>query len=50
VVPQEVDTIGDYKGLKMRMGTNLGGKIVARAGARRSSPRPMQSSPPSSGV
>ena len=29
---KKVDTIGDYKGLKMRMGTNLGGKIVARAG------------------
>jgi TRAP-type mannitol/chloroaromatic compound transport system substrate-binding protein len=23
---------GDYKGLKMRMGTGLGGKVIARAG------------------
>jgi TRAP-type mannitol/chloroaromatic compound transport system substrate-binding protein len=29
---KKISTIGDYKGLKMRMGTNLGGKVVARAG------------------
>ena len=29
---KRIDTIGDYKGLKMRMGTGLGGKIIARAG------------------
>ncbi len=29
---KKITAIGDYKGLKMRIGTNLGGKIVARAG------------------
>ncbi len=29
---KKITTIGDYKGLKMRIGTNLGGKVVARAG------------------
>jgi TRAP-type mannitol/chloroaromatic compound transport system substrate-binding protein len=29
---KKVNTIGDYKGLKMRMGTPLGGKVIARAG------------------
>ena len=27
-----MNTIGDYKGLKMRIGTGLGGKVYARAG------------------
>jgi TRAP-type mannitol/chloroaromatic compound transport system substrate-binding protein len=30
---KKLTTIGDYKGLKMRIGTGLGGKVVARAGA-----------------
>ena len=29
---KKINTIGDYKGLKMRI-ANLGGKVVARAGA-----------------
>ena len=29
---KKITTIGDYKGLKMRIGTGLGGKVVARAG------------------
>ncbi len=29
---KKITTIGDYKGLKMRMGTPLGGKVIARAG------------------
>ena len=29
---KRITTMGDYKGLKMRIGTNLGGKIVAKAG------------------
>jgi TRAP-type mannitol/chloroaromatic compound transport system substrate-binding protein len=29
---KKITTIGDFKGLKMRIGTGLGGKIVARAG------------------
>jgi TRAP-type mannitol/chloroaromatic compound transport system substrate-binding protein len=29
---KKITTIGDYKGLKMRMGAPLGGKIIARAG------------------
>jgi TRAP-type mannitol/chloroaromatic compound transport system substrate-binding protein len=29
---RKINTIGDYKGLKMRMGTGLGGKVIARAG------------------
>jgi TRAP-type mannitol/chloroaromatic compound transport system substrate-binding protein len=28
---KKINTIGDYKGLKMRMGAPLGGKVVARA-------------------
>jgi TRAP-type mannitol/chloroaromatic compound transport system substrate-binding protein len=30
---KKINTIGDYKGLKMRIGTNLGGKVVTGAGA-----------------
>jgi len=30
---KKIATIGDYKGLKMRMGPRLGGKVIARAGA-----------------
>jgi TRAP-type mannitol/chloroaromatic compound transport system substrate-binding protein len=30
---KKINTIGDYKGLKMRIGTRLGGKVVARAGS-----------------
>jgi TRAP-type mannitol/chloroaromatic compound transport system substrate-binding protein len=30
---KKINTIGDYKGLKMRMGPRLGGKVIARAGA-----------------
>ena len=30
---KKINTIGDYKGLKMRIGTGLGGKVYARAGA-----------------
>jgi TRAP-type mannitol/chloroaromatic compound transport system substrate-binding protein len=30
---KKTNTIGDYKGLKMRIGTGLGGKVYARAGA-----------------
>ncbi len=29
---KKINTIGDYKGLKMRMGAPLGGKVIARAG------------------
>jgi len=29
---KKIHTIGDYKGLKMRIGTGLGGKVYARAG------------------
>src|SRR6266545_7485043 len=29
---KKITTIGDYKGLKMRMGAPLGGKVIARAG------------------
>jgi len=29
---KKINTIGDYKGLKMRMGPPLGGKVIARAG------------------
>jgi TRAP-type mannitol/chloroaromatic compound transport system substrate-binding protein len=29
---KKINTIGDYKGLKMRIGTPLGGKVCARAG------------------
>ena len=29
---KKISTIGDYKGLKMRIGTGLGGKLVAKAG------------------
>ena len=29
---KKITTIGDYKGLKMRMGPRLGGKVIARAG------------------
>ena len=31
---KRINTIGDYKGLKMRI-PGLGGKVVARAGGRR---------------
>jgi TRAP-type mannitol/chloroaromatic compound transport system substrate-binding protein len=30
---KKINTIGDYRGLKMRIGTRLGGKVVARAGS-----------------
>jgi TRAP-type mannitol/chloroaromatic compound transport system substrate-binding protein len=30
---KKMNTIGDYKGLKMRMGAPLGNKVIARAGA-----------------
>jgi TRAP-type mannitol/chloroaromatic compound transport system substrate-binding protein len=29
---KKISTIGDFKGLKMRMGAGLGGKVIARAG------------------
>ena len=29
---KKINTIGDYKGLKMRIGTSLGGKVIAKAG------------------
>ncbi len=29
---KKINTIGDYKGLKMRIGTGLGGKVYAKAG------------------
>ena len=29
---KKINTIGDYKGLKMRIGTGLGGKVIVRAG------------------
>jgi len=29
---KKITTIGDYKGLKMRIGTGLGGKVIVRAG------------------
>jgi len=29
---KKITTTGDYKGLKMRIGTSLGGKVIARAG------------------
>ena len=36
---KKIATIGDYKGLKMRIGVPLGGKVYARAGGTRG-PRP----------
>ena len=30
---KKINTIGDYKGLKMRIGTGLGGKVYVKAGA-----------------
>jgi TRAP-type mannitol/chloroaromatic compound transport system substrate-binding protein len=30
---KKINTIGDYKGLKMRIGTGLGGKVYAKAGS-----------------
>ena len=30
---RKIATIADYKGMKMRMGTGLGGRVIARAGA-----------------
>jgi TRAP-type mannitol/chloroaromatic compound transport system substrate-binding protein len=30
---KKLTTVGDYKGLKVRMGSNLGRKVVAKAGA-----------------
>jgi TRAP-type mannitol/chloroaromatic compound transport system substrate-binding protein len=29
---KKINTVGDYKGLKMRIGVGLGGKVIARAG------------------
>jgi TRAP-type mannitol/chloroaromatic compound transport system substrate-binding protein len=29
---RKINTIGDFKGLKMRMGTGLGGRVISRAG------------------
>ena len=29
---KKINTIGDYKGLKMRIGSGLGGKVIAKAG------------------
>jgi TRAP-type mannitol/chloroaromatic compound transport system substrate-binding protein len=29
---KKINTIGDYRGLKIRIGTRLGGKVIARAG------------------
>ena len=29
---KKINTVADYKGMKMRMGTGLGGKVIARAG------------------
>jgi TRAP-type mannitol/chloroaromatic compound transport system substrate-binding protein len=29
---KKINTVGDYRGLKMRMGAPLGGKVIARAG------------------
>jgi TRAP-type mannitol/chloroaromatic compound transport system substrate-binding protein len=29
---KKINTVSDFKGLRMRIGTNLGGKVVARAG------------------
>jgi len=45
---KKLTTIGDYKGLKMRIGTGLGGKSTPGQAARRSSPRAARSTPPSS--
>ena len=42
---KKITTIGDYKGLKMRMGPRLGGKVIARAGGTASLPRALRSSP-----
>jgi TRAP-type mannitol/chloroaromatic compound transport system substrate-binding protein len=30
---KKITTIGDYRGMKMRIGSGLGGKVIARAGA-----------------
>ena len=30
---RKIDTIGEHKGLKMRIGTGLGGKVYVKAGA-----------------
>ena len=48
---KKINTIGDYKGLKMRIGAGLGGKVV-RQGGRHGGPHPgaPRSTAPSSGA
>ncbi len=43
---KKINTIGDYKGMKMRI-PNLGGKVYARAGATTVLPRVARSMRPS---
>ena len=46
---KKINTIGDYKGLRMRI-PNLGGQVVARAGATAVLTPAARSTPPSSGA
>ena len=46
---KKINTIADFKGLKMRI-PNLGGKVVARAGATTVLTPAARSTPPSSGA
>ena len=46
---KKINTVADYKGLKMRIGTGLGGKVFAKAGGDGDrSPRAPRSTPRSS--
>ena len=47
---KKINTVGDYKGLKMRIGNNLARKSSPGRAPPRSSPRPPISTPRSSGV
>src|SRR5260370_3975968 len=47
---RKMNTIGDFNGLKMRIATGLGNRVVVRAGGTAASSRPPGSSPPSSGA
>ena len=46
---KKINTIGDFKGLKMRIGTGLGGKVYVKAGGTAVLTPVPKSTPPSSG-
>src|SRR5438876_12345791 len=46
---KKINTIGDFRGLKMRMGTGLGGKVYVKAGGTAVLTPVPKSTPPSSG-